>query len=171
MGRSPVGTVGLVALSLVALAACGESNAGASLSDPVQVTEGYMNAVAGGNKDGGLTYLETDINDGIALTDSTSASRFMAAHKGAKWMIVQVNYPDPGTTNPKPTKKACTVIPPQGGDICIVTVQVDADGKPTWFHFTVENRYHPGSWRIVDVDQVDQKPDNLLPAGNEAHSA
>jgi hypothetical protein len=128
-----------------------------------------MEAVAGGNKDGGITYLEANINDGIALTDATSASRFMAAHKGPKWSIVTINYPDPGSNNPKPTKKACTVQPPQGGQICIVTVQVDAGDKPVWFHFTVETRYDKG-WRIIDVDQVDTKPDNLLPTGNEAHS-
>ena len=161
---------GTLALGVV-LSACGGGAAGgASLNDPVAVTEGYMGAVAGGDKNGGLQYLETDINDGIALTDSTTASRYMAAHKGAKWETVTVQYPDPGSNAPKATKKACTVTPPQGGQICIVTIQVTATDKPVWFHFNVETRYGSG-WHIVDVDQVDTRPDNLLPTGNEAHTA
>jgi hypothetical protein len=167
--RSRVAVAGTMALGVV-LTACGGGGAAASLDDPVAVAQGYMQAVAGGDANGGLAYLETDINDGIALTDSTTASRYMAAHKGAKWQIVTVNYPPPGGTAPVPTKKACTVVPPQGGEICIVTAQVDAGDKPVWFHFSVEKRYGSG-WHILDVDQVDTKPDNLLPTGNEAHSA
>jgi hypothetical protein len=129
-----------------------------------------MKAVAGGDKNGGLQYLETNINNGIALTDSTAASRYMADHKGAKWEVVTVNYPPPGSSAPVPTKKECLVEPPQGGKLCIVTVQVDA-GQPVWFHFSVETRYAEPNWYILDVDQVSGKPDNLLPVGNEAHTA
>jgi hypothetical protein len=152
----------------VVLSACGASagTAGAT-SDPVALTEAYMKAVEGGTADGGQEFLEKDINDGIPLTGATSASKYMAANKGAKWEIATVNYPDPGTTTAKPTKKACLVVPPQGGQACVVTVQVNT-AKPAWFHFAVETRYHP-DWRILDVDQVDGKPDNLLPSGNEAH--
>jgi hypothetical protein len=160
----------LALLGAAVISACGASaGAGAAnLGDPVATSEGYMKAIEGGKADGGKEFLETNINDGIALTGPTSVSKFMAANKGAKWQIDTVNYPPPGTTNPQPTKKACTVIPPQGGETCIVTVQIDA-AKPTWFHLTVETRYEPGKWHILDVDQVDGKPDNLLPSGNEAH--
>lgn len=155
------------------LSGCGAgSNSGAAvdLTDPVNVAQGYATAVQG-KVDGGQEYLQKDINDGIPLTGPTDLSKFLDKNKGAKWEIATVNYPAPGTTNPKPTKKACTVIPPQGGELCIVTLQVSAGDKPTWFHLSVESRYPPGKWLIVDVDQVDGKPDNLLPSGNEAHTS
>jgi hypothetical protein len=170
-GLSSLRAVALVAAAAAVLPACGTPAGAADLSDPVNVVEGYMKAVQDGKADGGQEFLEKNINDGIALTGSTSASRYIAANKGAKWQVVTVNYADPGSTTAKPTKKACLVIPPQGGMLCVVTVQVDATGKqPVWFHFSVESRYDPG-WRIVNVDQVEGKPDNLLPTGNEAHIA
>lgn len=169
---SSLRAVALLAAAAAVLPACGTPAGATDTTDPVAVVEGYMKAVQDGKQDGGVEFLENNINDGIALTGSTSASRFVAANKGAtKWAVVTINYPDPGSTSPKPTKKACTVIPPQGGQLCIVTVQVDASGKPpVWFHFSVESRYDPG-WRIVNADQVEGKPDNLLPTGNEAHIA
>ena len=169
MVRGWLAAIGLFLSGLTLLSACGGSSASAgTTTDPVATTEGYMKAVEGGQADGGLAFLESNILDGIALTGPTSVSKYMAANKGAKWSTATVNYPDPGSTNPKPTKKACLVTPPQGGQVCVVTVQVDASGKTAYFHFSVETRYDPG-WRIMDVDQVDQKPDNLLPSGNEAH--
>ncbi|MFY9614891.1 MAG: hypothetical protein WAT58_05775 [Candidatus Dormiibacterota bacterium] len=170
VNRLTVPTLALVSAALVS--ACGGSagsGAAANLADPVATSEGYMKAIEGGKADGGQEFLENNINDGIPLTGATSVSKFMAANKGAKWQVATVNYPPPGTTNPVPTKKACTVIPPQGGQTCIVTVQIDVNGKPAYFHLTTETRYEPGKWHILDVDQVDQKPDNLLPSGNEAH--
>ena len=162
---------GVFLSGLTLLAACGGSSASAgATTDPIATTEGYMKAIEGGDANAGVAFLEKNISDGIALTGDTSASKFMAANKGAKWSTATVNFADPGSTTAKPTKKACLVTPPQGGQICIVTVQVDANGKTAYFHFTVESRYDPG-WRIIDVDQVDQKPDNLLPSGNEAHLA
>ena len=74
------------------------------------------------------------------------------------------------TGHPLQTKNACTVTPPQGGQLCIVTVEVDAGSSKVWFHFDVENRYPPGKWEILNVTRVDTKPDDLLPNGNEAHS-
>jgi hypothetical protein len=157
----------LVLTASAALAACGSSGSAGTTTDPIATTEGYMKAIEGGKADGGQEFLETNISDGIPLTGATSASKYMAANKGAKWEVAEVSYPDPGSTTAKPTKKACLVTPPQGGQLCVVTVTVST-AKPAYFHFAVETRYDPG-WRILNVDEVDGKPDNLLPTGNEAH--
>jgi TPR repeat protein len=161
----------LVGLGVVLSGCGGNASAAGSATDPVEAVQGYMKAVEGGSKEGGLEFLQTDINDGIALKSSTSASRWMADHKAATWKVVDVNYADPGTDAAKPTKKACQIGQPAPGQLCVVTVQVDGGGapKPVWFHFAVESRYPVGVWKIVQVDMVDTKPDDLLPTGNEAH--
>jgi hypothetical protein len=84
--------------------------------------------------------------------------------------VVAVPWVDPATKAPVTTKKACTVSPPQGGQLCIVTVEVASGDSKVWFHFDVEDRYTPGSWLIVGVTEVTTRPDDLLPNGNEAHS-
>jgi hypothetical protein len=153
----------------MAVSGCGGDASAANLKDPVDTVQGYMKAVEGGNKDAGTEFLQTDINDGIALKGSTGASRYLADHKGAKWQVVEVNYADPGTDTAKPTKKACQIGQPAPGQLCVVTVQVDGGPKPVWFHFAVENKYPLGVWKILQVETVDTKPDDLLPSGNEAH--
>ncbi|MEA2646975.1 MAG: hypothetical protein QOE92_2058 [Chloroflexota bacterium] len=130
-----------------------------------------MKAVEAGNKDAGKEFLQQDINDGIALTGSTSASRYMAEHKGSKWQVVTVNYAEPNSDAAQPTKKACQIGQPPPSQMCVVTVQVDGGAKPVWFHFAVEDRYPSGTEKIVNVEMVDTKPDDLLPTGNEAHKA
>jgi hypothetical protein len=152
------------------LCGCGAAAAAANTKDPVSTVEGYMQAVSGGDAAAEAPYLETNINDGIPLTGPTSASRYMASHKGAKWRVVAVPWVDPATKAPVTTKKACTVSPPQGGQLCIVTVEVASGDSKVWFHFDVEDRYTPGSWLIVGVTEVTTRPDDLLPNGNEAHS-
>jgi hypothetical protein len=147
-----------------ALAGCGE-NAAASLSDPLSTVTGYMTAVAKGDTAGATAFLQTDINDGNPpVTEPTTASSYLAAHKGATWKIVAVPWVNGDT------QKACTVVPPQGGALCIVTVEVDASGAPpVWFHCDVESRYPPGKWLIVNVTEVTTKASDGLPTGNEAH--
>jgi hypothetical protein len=146
------------------LAGCGQT-AAASLNDPVATVTGYMEAAAKGDTNGAKQFLQTDINDGNPpATEPTTASQYLAQHKGATWKIVEVPWVN-GTT-----KKACTVVPPQGGELCIVTVEIDApEAKPVWFHFDVESRYPPGKWLIVNVTEVTTKADDGLPTGNEAH--
>lgn len=159
----------LAGLGLV-LAACGpNASAAASAKDPVEAVDGYMKAVEGGSKDAGAEFLQTDINDGIALKSSTSASRYLADNKGAKWQVVTVSYADPTSDTAKPTQKACLIGQPPPTQLCVVTVQVDGGPKQVWFHFAVESRYPPGVWKILNVEMVDTKPDDLLPTGNEAH--
>ena len=162
----------LLATTIVGLvlSGCGAAVAAANTKDPVSTVEGYMQAVSNGDAAAGQPYLETNINDGIPLKGPTSASRFMASHKGAKWQVVAVPWVDPVTKSPVTAKKACTVAPPQGGQLCIVTVEVDSAKDKVWFHFDVEDRYTPGSWLIVNVTEVTTKPDDLLPNGNEAHA-
>ena len=161
-------TTGAVLLS--GLSGCGESATAADTKDPVSTVSGYMKAIENGDEAAGKPYLETNINDGIPLTGSTPASRFMKAHKGAKWQIVAVPWVDPATKAPTTTKKACTVPPPQGGQLCIVTVEVDTGSQKTYFHFDTEDRYTPGSWLILNVTEV-AKPTDSLPSGNEAFSS
>jgi hypothetical protein len=157
-------TAGLV------LCGCGAAAAAANTKDPVSTVEGYMQAVSTGDAAAGQPYLQTNINDGIPITGPTTASRYMGAHKGAKWQVVAVPWVDPVTKAPVTTKKACTVPPPQGGQLCIVTVEVDSGSSKVWFHFDTEDRYTPASWLIVNVTEVTTKPDDLLPNGPEAHS-
>jgi hypothetical protein len=164
-----------VAVSLcaaISVSACGGGGA-ASAGDPVSVVTEYMKAIASGNETGAQAYLQTDVNDGIPLKGPTPASRYFAEHKGAKWQVVAVKWKDLHTKADVTTKNACTVIAPQGGEMCLVTVEADpgGGGKKLWFHFDVENRYPPGKWVIVNVTEVDTKPDDLLPTGNEAFSA
>jgi hypothetical protein len=147
------------------LSACGSTAASADAT--VNVVEGYMKAVQDGAIDGGQTFLEAKSDE--AVTGSTSASRYMAAHKSAPWKVSTVSFPPLGSTSAAPTKTACLVGAGGPGDsqICIVTVEVDAPGaQPVWFHFDCELRYGP--WQIINVDRVDTKPDDLLPSGNEA---
>lgn len=160
----------LLAAGLALLAGCGTAVGAANTKDPVSTVEGYMQAVQGGDASAGQGYLETNINDGIALTGSTTASKYMAAHKGAKWHVVAVPWVDPSTKAPVTTKKACTVLPPQGGQMCLVTVEVDSGDSKVWLHFDIEDRYTPGSWLIVNVTEV-AKPTDALPNGNEAYSS
>jgi hypothetical protein len=152
----------------VVLSACGEAGA-ASANDPVSVVTGYMQAVGGGQQSAAQAFLQKDINDGIPLKEPTTTSRYVSQHKGAKWQIVAVPWAD-AHGNPLQTKDACTVTPPQGGQLCIVTVEVDTGSSKVWFHFDVENRYPPGKWEILNVTRVDTKPEDLLPNGNEAHA-
>ena len=158
------------ALLLIGLGGCGTSATAADTKDPVSTVSGYMKAIENGDESAGKPYLETNINDGIPLTGPTPASRYLKDHKGARWQIIAVPWVDPATKAPTTTKKACTVPPPQGGQMCIVTVEVDAGSQKTYFHFDVEDRYTPGSWLIVNVTEV-AKPTDALPNGNEAFSS
>src|SRR6202022_373206 len=99
----------VVPVAGVALSGCGAAAAAANTKDPVSTVEGYMQAVSGGDSAAGQPYLETNINDGIPLTGPTTASRYMASHKGAKGQVVAVPWVDPVTKAPVTTKKACTV--------------------------------------------------------------
>jgi|GEM_PF-2688939 len=153
----------------VVLSACGDAAGAASANDPVSVVTGYMQAIGGGQQGAAKAFLQKDINDGIPLKEPTTTSRYVSQHKGAKWQIVAVPWAD-AHGNPLQTKDACTVTPPQGGQLCIVTVEVDTGSSKVWFHFDVENRYPPGKWEILNVTRVDTKPDDLLPNGNEAHA-
>jgi hypothetical protein len=161
----------VIATAGVVLSACGGAAAAANTTDPVATVSGYMQAVQGGDAAAGQPYLEANINDGIPLKGPTTASRYMGSHKGAKWVLVAVPWVDPVTKAPVTTKKACTVPPPQGGQLCIVTVEVDSGSSKVWFHFDTEDRYTPGSWLILNVTEVSTKPDDGLPNGNEAHSS
>src|SRR6202022_4911672 len=94
----------VVPVAGVALSGCGAAAAAANTKDPVSTVEGYMQAVSNGDTAAGQPYLETNINDGIPLKGPTSASRFMASHKGAKRQGVAGPWVDPGTKAPIPTK-------------------------------------------------------------------
>ncbi len=146
--------------AVVAIAGCGSEAAAGG--DPVSVTTAYMSAIQG-NPDGGKAFLM--VKSDQKLVGTTSASRFVAAHKGAKWSVVRVKWQPPGQTSEVNTKSACLV----GDTLCVVTVQVEAGGTKAWFHFAVEKRYGP--WQIIAVDEVDKAPDDLLPNGSEAHRA
>ncbi len=152
------------------LSGCGGGAVAADTHDAVATVGGYMKAVAGGDSSAGQAYLETNINDGIPLAGATTASKYLSAHKGAKWEVVAIPWVDPQSKAAVTTKKACTVLPPQGGQMCLVTVQVSSGSNKTWFHFDVEDRYTPGSWLIINVTEVATSPTELLPNGNEAHS-
>ena len=153
----------------MALSACGEAASASSANDPVSVVQGYMQALAGGQSAAAQAFLQKDISDGIPLKEPTPATTYLSQHKGAQWEIIAVPWAD-AHNNPITTKDACTVTPPQGGQLCIVTVQVTSGSSKVWFHFDVENRYPPGKWEIVNLTRVDTKPDDLLPNGNEAHA-
>jgi hypothetical protein len=160
--------VAVTAAGLV-LSACGEAAGAASANDPVSVVNGYMQAAAGGQSSAAQAFLQKDISDGIPVKEPTPASSYVSRHQGAKWQIVAVPWAD-AHGDPMQTKDACTVTPPQGGQLCIVTVEVDSGSSKVWFHFDVENRYPPGKWEILDVTRVDTKPSDGLPNGNEAHA-
>ncbi|MGI8607949.1 MAG: hypothetical protein ACR2MY_01785 [Candidatus Dormibacteria bacterium] len=151
----------------VALAGCGGGGGGAAANggDPVAVAQGYIDAVKT-TPSGGLQFLESESTE--KLTGPTSLSRYLAANKGATAEILTLPWIPPGGTTGAPSKKQCLVVPPQGGQICIVTVEVKAGGKSRYFHLNLETRYVPGVFQIIDVDEV-SKPDELLPTGNEAH--
>jgi len=161
--------VGLALFGPALLSACGGggSSAGtASGGDPVSVAEGYMNAVKS-NPKGGLEFLVTESTEKV--TGDTTLSRFMAANKGANAKVVPISWIPVGGGTAVPSKKQCLIGQPAPSQICIVTLEVTG-GKPSpvYFHVIVENRYGP-KWQIINVDQVDKAPDNLLPSGNEAH--
>src|SRR6202165_1998626 len=82
------------------LSGCGGNAAAANTTDPVTTASGYMQAVAGGDGAAGQPYLETNINDGIPLKGPTTATRYMAAHKGDRWRVVAVPWVDPVTKAP-----------------------------------------------------------------------
>jgi hypothetical protein len=155
---------------LTGLGGCGTSATAADTKDPVATVSGYMKGVENGDDSAGKPFLETNVNDGIPLTGPTPASRFLKDHKGAKWQIIAVPWVDAATKSPIETKKACTVPPPQGGQLCLVTVEVDAGSQKAYFHFDLEDRYTSGSWLIIGVTEV-AKPTDRLPTGNEAFSA
>jgi hypothetical protein len=158
----------LLTCATLGVVSCGGGAAASGTGDPIEVVNGYMQAVSSGGD--GHQYLQTDINDGIPLADGTPASRYLKDHKGAKWSIVEIPWEDPATHKTAPNKKQCTVLPPQGGELCIVTVEVASGSSKVWFHFDVENRYPPGKWVIVGVTVVNTKPEDGLPTGPESHS-
>jgi hypothetical protein len=162
------GFLALAAVGLV-LSGCGEAASASSANDPVSVVKGYMQAAAGGQTSAAQAFLQKDISDGIPVKEPTPASTFLSKHKGAEWRIVAVPWAD-AHGNPLTTEDACTVTPPQGGQLCIVTVEVAGGSSKVWFHFDVENRYPPGKWEILNVTEVDTKPSDGLPNGNEAHA-
>jgi hypothetical protein len=165
--RPVVAVAGLGLLAVLA-AGCGPSASAAGGGDPVSVAQGYLDAVKG-NPDGGVAYLESESTE--KLTGSTSLSRFLGKNKGATAKIVPVQWTPPDGKPAGPYKQQCLIGQPPPMQICIVTVEVDG-GKPAaaFFHVVTENRY-TGKWQIINVDQVDKTPDNLLPAGNQAHAA
>jgi hypothetical protein len=156
-----------LALTPVAVAGCGGGASGGS-GDPVAVAQDYINAVKG-NASGGIQFLESESTE--KLTGTTSLSRFLGTNKSASAQIVPIQWIPPGATAPVSSKKECLIGQPAPSQICIVTVTVTG-GKPSpaYFHVNLENRY-TGKWQIINVDQVDKSPDNLLPTGNEAHAA
>ena len=160
--------LGVAVVPVLLVSACGTA-ATTSAGDPVAVVTGYMQATVGGQATAAAAYLQKDISDGIPLQDPTPAAIYLAKHKGAKWQVVEVPWADAHGTATQ-TNNACTVTPPQGGQLCIVTVEVDAGSDKVWFHFDVESRYPPGKWVILNVTRVDTKPGDLLPNGNEAHA-
>ena len=149
----------VLSLASVVLASCGGGAASASNSgDPVAVSQGYVDAVKS-NPAGGLQFLESESTEKV--TGSTSLSRYMADNKGATAQIVEVPWIPPGSTTSSPMKKECLVIPPQGGQLCIVTVEVKAGSKTRYFHLNLEMRYIPGVFQIINVDAV-SKPDEQI---------
>jgi hypothetical protein len=157
----------LVSAAGVLVSGCGEAASASGANDPVSLVQGYMQAAAAGQS--GAAFLQKDISDGIPIKEPTPVTTYLTAHKGAQWQIVAVPWAD-AHNNPISTKDACTVTPPQGGQLCIVTVEVSSGSSKVWFHFDVENRYPPGKWEILNVTRVDTKPEDLLPNGNEAHA-
>lgn len=151
----------------MALGGCGGS-AGANAGDPVEVTKAYLSAIK--SDPSNATYLVAS-EPTEKLIGSTNLSRFLAANKAATAKVINVNWIPPGGTTAASSDRECLVPAPQGGQICIVTVEVTG-GKPTpvYFHVDLENRYKPGTWEITNIDAVDGKPDNLLPSGNQAHA-
>ena len=161
------GAAPLLAVVPVLLAACGSSGGAANTGDPVAVTQAYLDAVKS-DPNGGAAFLASETTE--KLTPPTNLSKYIADHK-ASAAIVEVPWQGPGSSAPVPSKKQCLVLPPQGGQICIVTVEVTAPGKPpTYFHVNLETRYVAGKWEIINTDAA-SKPDEGLPSGNEAHAA
>ena len=154
-------------LAPLALSACGGAAAATNSGDPVAVAQGYVDAVKS-NPSGGLQFLESESTE--KLTGSTSLSRYLASNKSATAQIVEVPWIAPGSSTAVPSKKQCLVVPPQGGQLCIVTVEVKGGSATRYFHLNLETRYIPGVFQIINVDAV-SKPDELLPTGNEAHQA
>jgi hypothetical protein len=159
--------IGALALSALGFAGCGAAAGATNSGDPVAVAQGYVDAVKS-NPGGGLQFLESESTE--KLTGSTSLSRFLASNKGASAQIVAVPWTPPGGSSSSPMKKQCLVVPPQGGQLCIVTVQVQSGGKSRYFHLNLEMRYVPGVFQIINVDAV-SKPDELLPTGLQAHQS
>ncbi|MEA2684221.1 MAG: hypothetical protein QOK05_2549 [Chloroflexota bacterium] len=158
---------GLGLAAPLALAGCGGA-ASSGGGDPVVVAQDYINAVKG-SPTGGTQFLESESTE--KLTGTTSLSRFLGANKSASAQIVPVQWIPPTASAPISSKKQCLIGQPAPAQICIVTVTVTG-GKPSpaYFHINLENRYN-GKWQIINVDQVEKSPDNLLPTGNEAHAA
>jgi hypothetical protein len=160
---------GLAALAAAALSACGEAVVAANLSDPVAVATAYMQAVKGGDASAGVTMLEPKSDE--KLTGDTPLSRYLAAHKNAPFIVVEVPWARPGTTTPDAPSKAACLIGKGGPDIaqiCLVTVQLGSGDSAAFFRFVLENRYEPGQYHIIAVDEVKSATDGL-PQGNEAH--
>src|SRR5258708_28926960 len=111
-----------MAAAVVALSACGEAGGAANTTNPTSTVSGYMQAVAS-DPGGGQAFLETNINDGIPLAGPTTASRYLADHKGAQWRLVALPWVDPITKANVTTKKACTVVPPQAGQPSLVILE------------------------------------------------
>lgn len=132
------------------------------------VAQDYANAVKA-NPRGGLEFLVAESTEKV--TGDTTLSRFLAANKGASPKIATVNWIPVNGSAAVPSQKECLIGQPAPSQICIVTVAVTG-GKPSpaYFHVVLEKRY-TGKWQIIDVDMVDKAPDNLLPSGNQAHSA
>jgi len=128
-----------------------------------------MNAVKGGDEGAGKPLLEPKADE--ALTDGTPVSRYMASQKNAPYQVVEVPWIKPGSTSGEaPTKSACLIGKggPEVWQICLVTVQVGSGASAAYFRFILENRYEPGQYHIIAVDQVKSATDQL-PTGNEAH--
>jgi hypothetical protein len=152
-----------LAVIAAAVGACGSASAGGG--DPVAVAQGYIDAVKG-NPGGGTQFLASESTE--KLTGSTALSRWVAKNKGATLQIVKVPWIPPGGGVATPNDKQCLVVPPQGGTLCIVTVEAKARDKTLYFHLDLENRY-TGKYEIINVDTA-TKPDELLPTGNQAHT-
>ena len=159
----PAATVAALAAVAGGLGACGSAAAGGG--DPVAVAQGYIDAIKS-NPSGGLQFLASEPTE--KLTGATALSTWVAANKGATLQIVKVPWIPPGGGTAVANDKQCLVVPPQGGQLCIVTVEAKAGGKTLYFHLDLENRY-TGKYEIINVDTV-TKPDELLPTGNEAHT-
>lgn len=152
-----------LAVMAVALGACGSASTGGT--DPVSVTQGYIDAIKS-NPAGGTQFLASESTE--KLTGPTALSKWVAANKGATLQIVEVPWIPPGGGAASPSKQQCLVVPPQGGTLCIVTVEAKAGDKTLYFHLDLEKRY-TGKYEIINVDTA-TKPDELLPSGNQAHT-